>query len=326
MKNLIVLLLFTLLIINGCNEKEEMPIQQLNDNKMLVFNSPQEMDTLIKKTSHMQLEELIAYEDAKGYKSFGRLCEEFYSTIVPENFKSMEEILRFVEENSNYLQIEVDEDGETSIMPKNFHSTEKFIMNENKMYQIGNRVYRVFDNGVVSTSLENSQNLTNIKEENILSYQSDGRYLYTFNASVINCKSGLAACGNAASDFHANGSERVVIKIWATSVRTTDPLGNPFNSFLAFKYEAYAQKRTLGIWFGCSRTINARFDATVTFGGRYFPFTLNYFNHSGNITNTAVDLDFGFGPMYGIPINSYFVRYNCFASIPKPCYADLVCN
>ncbi len=326
MKNLIVLLLFTLPILNGCNEKEEMPIQQLNDNKMLVFNSLQEMDTLIKKTSLMQLEELIAYEDAKGYKSFGRVCDEFYITIVPENFKSMEDILRFAEENSKYLQIEIDEDGETSIMPTNFHSTEKFIMNENKMYQIGNTVYRVFDNGVVSTSLENSQNLTDIKEENLLSYQTDGRYLYTFNAAAINCKSGLAACGNAATDFHANGNERVVIKIWATSTRTTDPLGNPFNSYLALQYTAYAQKRTLGAWFNVGRTINATFDATVEWGGRQKRFVLTFNNHSGTISSTETDWGFGFGPMNGIPIDSYFVRYNCWASIPKPCYADLVCN
>ena len=53
----------------------------------------------------MNLEELNAYEDSKGYKSFGRKSEQLYAGTDFEKFKSIDEIKAFVESNSEYLKI-----------------------------------------------------------------------------------------------------------------------------------------------------------------------------------------------------------------------------
>jgi hypothetical protein len=38
-------------------------------------------------------------------KSFGQICDEFYQTIDPESFKSLEEVKAFVARNSRYLTL-----------------------------------------------------------------------------------------------------------------------------------------------------------------------------------------------------------------------------
>jgi hypothetical protein len=323
MKKIFISLLFTILLLNSCSEKVESPVVTSNTNDRLVFNSSKDLVTTISKTLSMSLIELKEMEEAKGFKSFGRECDEIYSKIVVENFKSKDELLKFVNDNGKYIQLIV-ENGDTSIETRYNTSVYRYIMNSDKMYQVDKIVFKELENGVVSTSINNIEELKNINDDNVLSFQSNSNFHVILNTSKSLLKSTNGTCGDY-SEFSTNGNERVVLKL-SSEVFYDYPLGVPYQSYLQFHYQSYAQKRTLGIWITAGRTITANFDATMQFENHKVRFVVPNAVYDGKVEKWLIDWDFGYGPMYGIPFDPYFTAYNCHTHIPKPCDNYAICN
>jgi len=276
----------------------------------------------------MDLTELESFERSKGFKSYGRECDEFYNSIIPENFTSNEEMLKFVEENNKYIQMIIEENGDTSIATRYDNSPYRYIINEEKMYQVKNSVFKVFSEGIVSTSIKNIEELRNCSEDNIIDLQKNPEFHFMQNSSKLLLKSTEAYCGDKKEDFQQNGNNRTVIKIWAEEHYTFDPLGAPWGSHIKFHYKTYPQKRTWGAWFGCTRTITAHFDATLYYSSREKRFTKSYYGVSASkIESSLVDWDYDFGPLYGTGwFNVNFKSYNCSFDTPSTSPVTISCN
>jgi hypothetical protein len=128
----------------------------LSNSSILIFESKDDFFSELITVVEMTTDELIAYENSKGYKSVGRQADEFYQSIDFESFKSKEDILNFVNRNNKYLQIVEEAGGELAVEPILYSQKERFFVNEHNLFQIQDSIYKVLENAIVSTSQINS--------------------------------------------------------------------------------------------------------------------------------------------------------------------------
>lgn len=310
MKKVVISMLLASVLVFSCSDKDE-PLNEVSYSKPIkIFNSQAELDSTISATLAMNVDGLKSCDDKNGFNSFGRISDEFYESIVPENFKSVDDMLNFINENSEYIELIIDENGDSVVTTKYSNSIYRYVMNQDNLFQVNNIVHKVFNEGVVSTDVKNINKLVNSDKDDFLSFQDNPAFNVMITSSDVAFK-GVSSCGTYASDFTRDGNNRIVIKIWAEAYYETDPLGNPWGSYLQFHYRTYAQKRTLGAWFGCKRTITAVFDATLYCGSHSKRFYITYNGTSpvSNVEGRPKDLTYDYGPgIGGLPV--YFSSYN----------------
>jgi len=248
------LLLTSAFIIMSCSkeesvlqEKDSQLISTLN-NDLLKFDSFDEYQKTVSEVVSMKLDTLIAYENQRGYKSFGRTCDEFYKSINMDDFKSLEEIKSFVKANSNYLQLIEDENGELELETKLYKSPNRYLLNNYRMFQIGDTVFKEFESGIIMTRFENISDLKNAGNQ-INSLVQDDRFIYVPNNlnTTNNLKSTNSSCGTEYSETSTNDKNRLKVEL-----KIEKSLGKLKNHYIQRPY-----KKTLGVWFWCSRTMAA---------------------------------------------------------------------
>ena len=131
-----------MLVLTSC-DKEELAINEptvSTEKDILTFATQEDFDKTLAKVNAMTKTERLAWEKQQGFKSFGTMCDEFYETINPANFKSTEDIKAFVAKNSDKIEFYTSSDGETYCVTKDFLSAERYLINKNQTCKINNKV------------------------------------------------------------------------------------------------------------------------------------------------------------------------------------------
>lgn len=252
---------FTTLFISSCSKDEVLNnTKSKESDKILRFKDLNEYNEVQRSVLSMNSQVLKAYEESKGYISFGRLCDELYNSIDPLNFKSTEEVKEFVTKNSKYLQFVEDEKGELELETKFYNTAERYFFNNEKIFQIGDTVFKVFEEGTVKASFKDI-NIFKQVGDNIDCYKQDTRFVFIPNTKSVtkNYKSTTDLqypydCGNSVEFRSTNGNNRLKVEIESKLKGYTQTVCH----FIQRPY-----KKTLGIWFWCSRTMKA--DIRITF-------------------------------------------------------------
>lgn len=160
-KVLLILIIFSVFI--SC-KKDELGTNAFNNEILLntsipSFKTLEEFIIAANKTSKMTNDEIVNYENALGYNSFGRICDEFYHSINPDNFKSKGEIEAFVSNNNKFLVFDTDYTGDTYCLPREYDNKARYLINEDKMYIIGDFAFKRFEKAIVSTEVLNISSL-----------------------------------------------------------------------------------------------------------------------------------------------------------------------
>jgi hypothetical protein len=141
-------------------DKEEVTINQSQigtTKDILTFATQEDFDKTLAKVNAMTKEERLEWEKEQGFKSFGTICDEFYDNIDFEKFKSIEDV-RNLDPKNQYLDIYMSS-GNYNIEPKEMVSKEKFIANNERMFIISNRVYKIVESKLVSANVSNISSL-----------------------------------------------------------------------------------------------------------------------------------------------------------------------
>lgn len=153
-----------ILALTGCSKNsDELASIENTKQDILTFANAQAFDSARVKVTSMKPEERVAWEKSQGFKSFGTICDEFYATIEPQNFKTMEDVNAFVSTNSDKVKIYENKAGDKYCEVQEFDNSERYLMNKDRMYIVGDSVVRKFDEGSVSTSLANIDDLKKAK-------------------------------------------------------------------------------------------------------------------------------------------------------------------
>ena len=161
--------------------------KSFNENGLMYFSNQEEFSNTLSSLLAMDFDDLCTYENSNGYTSFGRECEElYYNSLEVDSLSSDEEIQNFVNAHSDRVQIFTDYDNEQLYVPILFDHPFRYVLNNDRMYQIDSTIYKVFNSGIVSTNYQNLSSLINLQENELGSIDSTSIFKYIQTIDEIN--------------------------------------------------------------------------------------------------------------------------------------------
>jgi len=141
-------------------------------SSMRTFSSMDELFEEVKRLMPMDEQEIENYENSIGFCSFGRMTNSIYYPIVEPIVENelefdVDQAREYVIQYPEYLELITDENGEYAFVQKYRCELFRYIMNEDRLFQVGENVYKVFKEAIISTPIEKVGNLSAITEENI---------------------------------------------------------------------------------------------------------------------------------------------------------------
>lgn len=168
----------TALIFHSCSKDDILAYNETNSSDILCFKDYNEYMETLDIIFTFNIEERKNWEESKGFKSFGTVCDEIYDSKSPEDFRSVDEIKEFVSKNDSYLRLIDDENGELTLETVLSNHQDRYFINKEKIYKINNTVYKVFANITVLTKEENINKLRKIDEKNLLSFTNSPDFYF----------------------------------------------------------------------------------------------------------------------------------------------------
>lgn len=248
-----------LIAMGGCKkEQSDQDIQSFAQSekksasaKLLRFENFTEFNACLDKVRAMTFDEKNKWEDSIGFYSFGRASDEFYLSLNTQEINPAN-LEQLVKNNSDYLQLLKDENGEFTLESAFWDDARRRLINVDKMYQIGETVFKLFNFGVVSTHVQNIETLKQITEANYLNYRDDKRFeigIQNVNTGKM-LKDGAYNCGTWKEDRATNGNDRTYLRVGIFG-ENLDGGTYQWTQCLVRPY-----KKTLGIWYWCFRHIS----------------------------------------------------------------------
>ncbi|HOG05080.1 MAG TPA: hypothetical protein PK978_02455 [Paludibacter sp.] len=300
MKNLFcILAIITSMMFTACEKEDVINHDTQKKENILVFKSIEEFDNTLAKVNAMTESERLEWEKQQGFKSFGTICDEFYETIEPEQFKSIEEVRTFVEKNNDKIEFYTSSDGEIYCVTKDFNNSKRYLMNENREYVIGSVIIKDEDNTQPHADLTSNSSFGQQKVPGI-PVQSD---------DVI--------------AQNKIGNDNYRMHIWIKTYNYYD--SSIYMTFLRNELKLANFARWLAIWW--KRTYSTEYRMTlkttdVTYGLLVADTGPNIITR--NIKSTYIFHSGNLFPLAGGPVNSSprLVYYDIYARNGKGCLID----
>jgi len=300
------LFLFTIAVaisLVACDKKSEMLDNNTDSsvrsktpvsNSIRYFESYDELSEEIDKVNSMSFDDLVAYEAELGFNSFGKLADMAYEEVAQyqDEYESIEEVRNAIAQYSDYLQL-IEEKGEYSVETKLYRRGTKYIVNEDRMYQVQDTLIKILENVLVETHIDYYELLSQINDENYKYYDNNPNVGIT-TTICLKCPIGHCSCNgnNNPQGGEYIGKEKMnyaekLIKVGGKDrwhkliviVRMEDASGNKQKPMYIF------ETRRKGITNGAywAYGMNVAFDLTATFGRTSHP---NGGNLISNITSS----------------------------------------
>lgn len=272
MKKVMYVILLIMLAFTSCDKNEIISADENNKEGILTFSTIEEFSSAVQKVNCMNSDERRAWESTKGFKSFGTICEEFYSSINYENFSNLEEIKSFVETNKSYIQLIHDSYGEISCVTQEYDKPERYIMNEKRMFIVGNKAYKIFPgNMMVSCDIAHIAGLTSIADFNQIAKKRDSIYvIYEIPLPMsASTKSTDQYFERVEKKSIGNKNYRTIVRIEAVTF-LWNSLGLPGTISYAIWYRIRNQSQFIIWWNTNANTEYAPFNYEISNGYDFF--------------------------------------------------------
>ena len=237
------------LVAFGCQEQDNDP--NPNYHNIPSFKSQEELTKSLEMVLSLNSEELKSFEESRNYLSFGYYANELESKA--SEIQNTNDFYSFVNQNENFLEVGLDDLGELALSVKYENQPLRYLMNVDRIFNVGNRYYKVFENGIASSDLCCLQELMSKETYDVEHIEgekmSDSRILDLANN-----------CGSSKSSSKTSGDNRMRFTI-KTEVRT-GPLGYDVGMYFHLKNQ---RKNGFGIWVSAERTTSAEIAAYVDY-------------------------------------------------------------
>lgn len=215
--------------------------------------------TELNKVSKMSTADLIKYEEESGYYSLRRKCEEVYMRANPENFNSKEDLISFIKNNSDYIELVTDSENETSLEVKYQYNFDRYFANEDGLFRISNTLCKVIGDITCYTDINNLDKIKMINANNYKNYLNDTSISFSSNP---NEKWGSTLIEKNST----NGGERTkIILIFDCTGYIVGPYMDFGVPVIRTQFVVRPYNRVLGIWYWCTRTISAEYDGKIVY-------------------------------------------------------------
>lgn len=266
-KNYIYVLGVILLLSTACTKEEidvdnKYRVEKVSSN-ILTFENNQEFIDAINYVKSCDFSELKSWENENDFKSFGRVCEELYASIDFNKFTKQSDFFDLVNEHSDYLQLIPNGDEEYTLETKAHNNPYRYFLNKDMIFQVGSVVYKMVDSELIASPVGNIENLKKLTVSNLDFHLKDtSNYLQVTQTTRLNCdyiytKDVGNNVGTYREDSETNDNNRtkLVVQIYTADIMdqwTYAAIG----TLLRANYLVRPYKKTLGIWYFCTRTIS----------------------------------------------------------------------
>ena len=283
----------------------------VEDVGILKFATEEDYNSKSDEIFNISKEERFLWEEQNGFKSFGSISEELYSSIDFESLKDIDELNDIVSQHEEYLELFDDGEGEKYLETHLYNSKDKYFVNKDKIFQVGDKLYKVYDDIKLVTNSENIDALKAVKYEDIFTNDL-GDNILVFE-DLAKSKIALKAsdgCGTFVEIQKSSGAQRIKAEM-TISVKETITYPNDRINWVKIKINFWARpyKRTLGIWYWCSRTIDMSVSSGILeykdYYGTWRTAPSNMIQHPYRVETSVIDKDyfteFTLSDMYDTP-------------------------
>lgn len=248
-----------LFLFTSCQEDNALEVDKVG-NDFLVLAPDETIHEYTNKTLTSSLKELTQLEESRGFTSFGRRADELYQEALNFHFDSPERLKSFVQKNNRYLQIIEDDNGELTFETRLYKSGTRYLANLDGIYKFDGMATKLFEEGSAQIVSEQIQYLYQMDENDFSAkkFKDEGMKFNTSRSELLQTEDVANNCGIKRSGSKTSGNKRVRILIEMYYTYTVAGNNEPY-----LNLKAWAQNRTLGIWFNTNYTINSLFNVSV---------------------------------------------------------------
>jgi hypothetical protein len=247
------------LVFSACDKdiKEATIKPKSGPDRILVFNDANELALTIDSVNSLNYAELELFELARGFISWGRLCEYYYFGIDTVDICDSATIFNYVNQNSEYLVLAPDfRNG--YIYEMKYRQIPQFcIMNENRMYIVNDTIYKVFESGILLTGINNYNEILGIADNDLIDYISDDSYIFVERdmryVDIDENKDASYDLGKEKTFKSTSGNERTRLDFGCFFLS-----GNFTTSFYEANFIVRPYKKVCFIWWVVSRSISTQ--------------------------------------------------------------------
>ncbi len=237
----------------------------------------------------MTEEQRLAWEKQQGFTSFATKSKEVYAHVAEKEL-SIDELKKEIVKYNNLLSLKSDTNSDYVLEHALESTPKRFLCNADRIFKIGNTLYKVFENNIVMCNEKHYTKLLSLNESNYIEYTGDDFQLM-FSTSELKDDEYKVPLS---SIYKLNNVDRYLLERRNDngSNRTRLRIGIDFiDNGLIYPVlwgEAKPYKRVLGVWYETSRTIsceyNIKYDYTDFYGTWYRSQNLFYNNTGTNTT------------------------------------------
>jgi len=341
MKTTTLILIFSIILgLFSCSKMDvENQLQENNTNKLhkssniLIFSNYAEFLQIWDTISSLDESSIcnLLYQ-RYNHESFAEEIDEFYDNIDWELSDNTEDLSLFLTENQNFFSITLDDVGDRVIEPALSSNMMRWFINEDRLFQIGDTIFKVLENLTVGTNLSDILVFEGVNETNVAQAIGNGDvFIFSENGESLQLKDGAHNCGIQASKAEWSGPERVNIRITVAYAHLGgyDYVPKATNEWTQLSIKGYRKK--LGAWVNVSRTITCDVKiATGYYNWNSYTWNRKIGTHAtnGTFTKHLSKILTSEWTATGFWVNSisHFDGYDCWGKIPGSPRAELKCN
>lgn len=236
----------------GCKKEDVNPNTTFkNGMSIRHFENFLELKSEMDNITDMDFDELLEYESELNFNSYGKNAYLLVEELTGDTTMLSGEMLSQIEQYYPQYFVILEEDTNFLVDVRYGNTPFSFIMNENRMFIIGDSVYKVFDNCLVITDIANIEDLTALDEDGLLEIDGNEDYIvlyYQEEEAKTNYDKSL--CVDS-----INGKEKVKTCLVLTEMYRFSHNGDTKSHFcLSFKIRGF--RKFCGIFWPVKRTLS----------------------------------------------------------------------
>ncbi len=252
-----IIIILGLFFFNSCNDDQIIsePDKMEVDNGLKSFDSYDELFDELETVNNMTIEELVDYEDAQDFNSFGKISDQLYFDFLEDSTASFDDVQDFIKLHPKYVELVIESD--TSFVPT-YETSLRYIMNDDRMFKVQDTLFKVFKTGIVSTLYANYDDLYHLEDKDLGDLDTTiFSYIPNYSAKLSNPEIRAAIVNNERIDFNLS---------YIVFSRLINSNNQKVETFLVVTQVRPKHKFSI-YWHWAKRTISTNFSITFSYNG-----------------------------------------------------------
>lgn len=274
MKKIIMMALIAVItgiMLMGCEKEKSLCEKSIPTTYSIrEFVSINQLCEEIKYIGQLDYDSIVTYESSKNFQSYGTLAYNALERVTVDTTISLRNLMGMVSMYNDYLHIYSEEDDDYYLDVKYDNSPYTFIVNEDRMFAVDNKLYKVFEDCIVITTKSNFDSLLNLDDADVKGIEDNNNY----NIIPIIINHGSVNTGSASNikvlnEEGTEGKERIKSNLSCSILGYPQSIGGFKRTTVGLSLKSKAFRKFVVFW-PVKRTISHHISAGMDFeGGMY---------------------------------------------------------